>query len=79
MTINYWVIAFYVFSILNILLLCAFSNLLSHPRFRSEDGDISTEAGYEEDPMGNIRKREYRFPTQDELDDPHVVMEKFTQ
>lgn len=78
MTINFWVLAFYIFTISAILLLRAFSNLLSHPRFRSEDGDVSTEAGYEEDPVGNIRN-EYRFPTQEELDEPHIVMEKFTQ
>ncbi len=78
MTINFWLVAFYVFATLNILIVYAVSRILSRSKFRSEDGDISTEVGYEEDPAGNPRTQ-YRFPSQEEIDDPHIVIETFMQ
>lgn len=78
MSLNFWIVAFYTFAIFCILAFYALSNFLSHPKFRNDDGDISTEVGYEEDPVGHVRK-DYRFSSQDEMDEPHMGMEKLTQ
>lgn len=76
--LNIWLILFLIFATLNVFFVMWVMNFLSHPKFREEIGDLTTEVGYEEDPIGHIRKG-YRFPSQDELEDPHMAIERFTQ
>ncbi len=46
------VIGFYIFCALIIKAFFFLSRVLGHPRFRSEEGEITNEVGYEEDPQG---------------------------
>ncbi len=55
-----------------------FIKFLGQPDFRNENGDMTTEVGYEEDSVGHIR-HEYRLASQDEIDDPHMAVERFVQ
>lgn len=71
-----WLGFFYVFAGLCIVFVLGFMKFVSRSRFRDEDGDITTEVGFEEDPVGNVKKREYQFPTQEELEEPHMGQEK---
>jgi hypothetical protein len=48
------IIAFYIFVFFCIIGFLAFYRLINNPSWRSDEGDISTEAGYEEDSLGNI-------------------------
>ena len=72
------VLAFWLFCLLCIGFFKLAIHIVGHPSFRNSDGDVSTEVGFEEDSVGQV-KSEFRYPTSDELDDPHVVQEKFTQ
>jgi hypothetical protein len=72
-----WVVAFYVFSALCILFFLGFSRLLSHSKFRSDD-DRTTEVGYEEDSVGNLRGEDSDSKL-DDWEEPHMGVEKIVQ
>lgn len=68
-----WIFLWYVFcAVLICLFLCVF-RALTRPRFRSEEGDITTEVGYEEDPTGRLRDGEHQEDTESSIDDPHIM------
>jgi hypothetical protein len=74
-----WLAIFYVFTALCMIFVLGLMNLVSRSKFRSEDGDVTTEVGFEEDPLGNVKVQEHPFPSQEELEKPHVGMEKLVQ
>ncbi len=74
-----WLTIFYVFFALCMIFVLGLLRLVSRSKFRSEDGDITTEVGFEEDPLGNVKKREYQFPSREELEEPHMGIEKIFQ
>ena len=74
-----WLAVFYVFVSLCILFFLGFVKLVSRSKFRAEDGDITTEVGFEEDAQGNVKKHEYQSPSLNEVEKPHVGIEKVVQ
>ncbi len=48
------ILAFYVVCALIIFFFLWFYKLVNQPRFRDGEGDATTEAGYEEDGIGNV-------------------------
>jgi hypothetical protein len=74
-----WLAIFYGFAALCIVFVLGLMRLVSSSKFRSEDGDVTTEVGFEEDPLGNVREQEHPFPSQEGLEKPHVGMERFVQ
>ena len=51
-----------------------FFKLVNNPRFRSSDGDVSTEAGYLEDSMGHpLSSSSNQCPASD-MDEPHIMV-----
>lgn len=71
-----WLVIFYVHAILCMGFVYGFSKLLSRSKFRDEDGDITTEVGFDEDALGNVKDHEYQFPSREELEEPHMGIEK---
>lgn len=74
-----WLTIFYVFFALCMIFVLGLLRLVSRSKFRNEDGDITTEVGFEEDPLGNVKKQEYQFPSQQELEEPHMALENIVQ
>lgn len=70
---NIWLIAFYGF-----VALCVgfffFMLSLNHPRFRNDEGDLTTEAGYEEDSVGRSSP-DANESLNDSDSEPHVIAE----
>ena len=64
--------AYYIFSVLNILLVLRFFKWTNEPRFRDGDGDVTTEVGYAEDSTGHVL-HEFRDPTINEQEQPHIT------
>jgi hypothetical protein len=68
-----WLIAFYCF-----VALCGgffwFLLSLNRPLFRNDEGDLTTEAGYEEDSVGR-RSKESEESLNDSDSEPHVIAE----
>lgn len=67
------VVAFYIYAILNILAVIKFFKMVEEPRFRDDEGDVTTEVGYAEDPVGNVLHGTFREPSLDELEEPHIA------
>ena len=75
---NGWLVLYYVVAIALIFLVMGAIRFLGRPRFRDDNGDITTEVGFEEDAVGHV-KRDFRSPTQNEIEEPHMAQEKFMQ
>jgi hypothetical protein len=51
---NWWLVGlFYLMALCCIAFVSGFYQLVNRPRFRNDQGDVSTEVGYEEDSVGH--------------------------
>jgi hypothetical protein len=66
-------VLWYGFCALNILAIIWMFKVLNRPKFRGEDGDITTEVGYEEDSTGHVLPHSFTEETQFEQDSPHYM------
>jgi len=67
-----WIIAWYLFCGMLIAGLLAVWRWLNQPKYRTSDGDITTEVGYEEDSIGNVRSQEYGSGVLPDSGDAHI-------
>ena len=70
---TFLVIAFYIFVGLCLGLLWLFYRFVNQPRFRNEEGDLTTEVGYEEDSVGNVISKLEASGHETHLTGPHIV------
>jgi hypothetical protein len=66
-------IGWYFFCALLIMMVLGTMHGITHSKFRGEDGDETTEVGYEEDSVGR-NLHEYEEKTNDYVDEPHITV-----
>jgi len=66
-------IAWYGFCAVLIMSIMYMFRALNRPAFRSDEGDITTEVGYEEDPTGQLIKPGFGQASSTGQEDPHVM------
>lgn len=64
-------VIWYIFCAMLISLVLFTMRGLTHSRFRDDDGDRTTEIGYEEDPVGH-ELNEQESTTNDSPSEPHI-------
>ena len=67
-----WIIAWYLFCAMLIAGLISVWRWLNQPKYRYEDGDITSEVGYEEDSLGNLRGQEFGAGLLPDANEGHV-------
>jgi len=68
-----WIIGWYAFCVLNIMLMMWIFKVLNRPRYRGEDGDITTEVGYEEDSTGHVLPHPFEEGYEYDANQPHSM------
>ncbi len=67
------VILFYIFVGICLCFFWAFYRFVNQPKFRNEEGDLTTEVGYEEDSVGNVIPSLEAASHETQLSGPHIV------
>ncbi|GEM_PF-2785310 len=68
-----WILAWWAFCAVLIWGLLTAWRVLNRPKFRSSDGDITSEVGYEEDSVGHLRVQEFGAGAIPDAGDAHVA------